>query len=156
MYAQSQLTIIYLLIFQYFILFPIYLVVANLSGVNDHWLLKRRITIILFQALHNEWRSNWRRNSITEKDLGDCVLTSTELVLDNHNQLVDINRFPGENDVSPLHHRDHPFHTKTNSEIFYFYFCKIELRCMHRGKNLCVSTVFQNVPFVTDWRQVAL
>jgi len=55
---------------------------------------------LMLQALRDEWKKHQLANGLAQEDLDDSVLTSTELVLDNHNQLVEINRFPGENDVS--------------------------------------------------------
>lgn len=53
------------------------------------------------QALRTVWKEHRERlDEDADEGLPNDLLTSIELVLDNHNQLVEINRLPGENEVS--------------------------------------------------------
>jgi len=45
------------------------------------------------------WKDHQQRNGLKDEEPADNLLTSIELVLDNHNQLVEMNRLPGENEV---------------------------------------------------------
>jgi len=51
------------------------------------------------KALKSVWKDHRQRNGLKEEEPADNLLTSIELVLDNHNQLVEMNRLPGENEV---------------------------------------------------------
>jgi len=45
------------------------------------------------------WKDHLQRYGLKDEEPADNLLTSIELVLDNHNQLVEMNRLPGENEV---------------------------------------------------------
>ena len=45
------------------------------------------------------WKEHRQRNGLEDEEPTHNLLTSIELVLDNHNQLVEMNRLPGENEV---------------------------------------------------------
>ena len=45
------------------------------------------------------WKEHRVRNGLKDEEPAVNLLTSIELVLDNHNQLVEMNRLPGENEV---------------------------------------------------------
>jgi len=49
------------------------------------------------------WKDHRQQNGLKEEEPSDNLLTSIELVLDNHNQLVEMNRLPGENEVALYH-----------------------------------------------------
>jgi len=51
------------------------------------------------KALKSVWKDYQQRNGLKDEEPADNLLTSIELVLDNHNQLVEMNRLPGENEV---------------------------------------------------------
>ena len=51
------------------------------------------------KALKSVWKDHRQRNGLKDEEPADNLLTSIELVLDNHNQLVEMNRLPGENEV---------------------------------------------------------
>ena len=46
------------------------------------------------------WKDHRQRHGLKDEEPADNLLTSIELVLDNHNQLVEMNRLPGENEVA--------------------------------------------------------
>jgi len=46
------------------------------------------------------WKDHLLRYGLKDEEPADNLLTSIELVLDNHNQLVEMNRLPGENEVA--------------------------------------------------------
>lgn len=52
------------------------------------------------KALKSVWKDHRQRNGLKDEEPADNLLTSIELVLDNHNQLVEMNRLPGENEVA--------------------------------------------------------
>jgi len=54
---------------------------------------------VCVQALKSSWKEYRQRNGLKDEEPADNLLTSIELVLDNHNQLVELNRMPGENEV---------------------------------------------------------
>jgi len=55
----------------------------------------------LLQALKGVWKEHRQRNGLKDEEpVAHNLLTSIELVLDNHNQLVEMNRLPGENEVT--------------------------------------------------------
>lgn len=52
------------------------------------------------QALRTVWKEHRERlDEDADEGIPNDLLTSIELVLDNHNQLVEINRLPGENEI---------------------------------------------------------
>lgn len=57
------------------------------------------------QALCSLWRDHYQRQGNSEQKELDDVLTSTELVLNSHGQLIEMNRVPGENEVCPKNFR---------------------------------------------------
>jgi len=52
------------------------------------------------KALKSSWKDHRQRNGLKDEEPVENLLTSIELVLDNHNQLVEMNRLPGENEVT--------------------------------------------------------
>ena len=52
--------------------------------------------------LKSLWKDHRQRHGLKDEEPADNLLTSIELVLDNHNHLVEMSRLPGENDVTTI------------------------------------------------------
>ena len=61
-----------------------------------------RVLHKIVQALSSVWKDYHRHQGVSQQKELDDILISTELVLDSHHQLIEINRVPGENDVSVI------------------------------------------------------
>lgn len=48
------------------------------------------------------WKDHYQKQPASDQKELDDVVTSTELVLDSHGQLIEMNRVPGENEVCNL------------------------------------------------------
>ena len=57
----------------------------------------------MLQALHQLWKNAAVTHNVQE--VPNDILQSVELVLDNKNKLCELNRLPGENEVSFITHK---------------------------------------------------
>jgi len=65
------------------------------------WALFYLCFLFKLKALRTIWKEHQRHLDMhTEEDMASDILMSVELVLDNHDQLCEINRLPGENEAS--------------------------------------------------------